>query len=152
MKISLSILLASAAVAAAIAVAGCGGGGDNDGSTTASTATTGAATGSAQGSDQAQTGGSATGGSANGGPKNSFTLGSPADVPRSKGGDNSIQDYGTEAGTDERAAAGRALAAYYAAFANRDMESACAQLASATRDRVEQTLKQLTGGGGANGP
>jgi hypothetical protein len=145
-------LIVAAAVTAALALAGCGGGGDDSTSTAASTRSTTetgavntsqAPSGSQEGTETSTTASS----------KASFTLGSPADVPRSEGGDNSIQDFGSEASRADRAAAGRALAAYYEALTKGDTEEACALLSSATRQSVQQTLDQLGAqGNGANLP
>jgi hypothetical protein len=135
-------MFAGATLALALAFGGCGGGGgggdDHSSSTAASTGTTGAETTPAQAGQQKPAEGSTTTAS-----KGSFTIGSPSDVPRSKGGDNSIQDYGTEASETDRAAAGRALQAYYDALATGDTEGACALFTSRTRAGIEQTLKQL---------
>lgn len=143
-------LLAGALVAGALVLGGCGGGDDNSGTTAASAGTTETSgAGASQPQSGAQQGAeSATGSESN----NSFTLGSPADVPRSEGGDNSIQDYGLEASTADRAAAGRALAAYYDALAKGDTEQACALLASATREGVQRTLEQLSAQGNSKTP
>jgi hypothetical protein len=135
-------MFVGAVLALALTFGGCGGGGgdDHSSSTAASTGTitTGAETTPAQAGQQKPAEGSTTTAS-----KGSFTIGSPSDVPRSKGGDNSIQDYGTEASEADRAAAGRALQAYYDALARGDTEGACALLTSRTREGIEQTLKQL---------
>jgi hypothetical protein len=133
-------MFVAAAFALALAFGGCGGGGGDDQSTSiaASTGTTGAETSPAQTGQQKPVESSTTTAS-----KGSFTLGSPSDVPRSKGGDNSVQDYGSEASEADRAAAGRALQAYYDALASGDTEGACALLTSHTREDIEQTLKRL---------
>jgi hypothetical protein len=69
-------------------------------------------------------------------------LGSPSDVPRTKGGDNSIQDFGAEASAAERAAAGRVLTAYLRAYASGDAQAACSLLASSATDALERTFAQ----------
>jgi hypothetical protein len=139
-------MFVGAAVALALALGGCGGGGGNDhsNSTAASTGTTGTETLPAQSGKQKPAESSTTGAS-----EDSFTLGSPSDVPRTEGGDNSIQDFGSEASTADRVAAGRALAAYYEALAKGDTEEACAMLTSSTRQRIDQTLEQLRQQGGS---
>jgi hypothetical protein len=128
------------AAALALALGGCGGGGGDDhaDSTAVGTGTTPADTSTAQAGQQQAAEGSTTTAS-----KGTFTLGSPSDVPRSKGGDNSVQDYGSEASEADRAAAGRALQAYYDALAKGDTEGACALFTSRTREGIEQTLKRL---------
>lgn len=149
MFMNLRALFAGAAVVAALALGGCGGGGGDDhpSSTAASAGTTGTDT------SQAQTQQERTEDSNAGTSKDSFTLGSPADVPRSEGGDNSVQDFGSEASEADRAAAGRTLAAYYDALAKGDTDEACTLLASRTRQSIEQTLKRLpTQGNGGSLP
>lgn len=142
-------LSAGVVVAGALALGGCGGG-DDDPSTTAASA---GATATAPLISQAPSDGSgATEKSKGGGSGRSFTFGSPADVPRSQGGDNSIQDFGSEAGGDDRAAAARALAAYYEALASGDTEAACALLSNNTRQDIEHSLDQLDAQGGRKVP
>jgi hypothetical protein len=68
-------------------------------------------------------------------------LGSPSQVPRSKGGDNSIQDYGQEASTADRAAAAAVLVTYLHAYAGGDAQTACSLLSSS----AAQVLGRLTG-------
>ena len=70
-------------------------------------------------------------------------LGSPSDVPRVQGGDNSIQDYGSETSEADREAAARVLAAYYAALRQGDAETACALLGSGTQEGLEKAFQQL---------
>lgn len=143
MKAGAHHLLVVLAAAVALALVGCGGGGDESSSTAANagTATT------AKSSQDQSGGGSATEGSG-GGTSRKLALGSPSDVPRSEGGDNSIQDFGSEASTADRAAAGRALQAYYDALASGDTEAACALLTAKTREGIQRTLEQLQGQGG----
>jgi hypothetical protein len=145
MKLRAHHLLAVLAAAVAIAFAGCGGGDDKSSSTAASSAGT---TTTAQSSQKQSGDGSATEGSGSGGSSTKLALGSPSDVPRSEGGDNSIQDYGSEASTADRAAAGRALQDFYDALGRGDTEAACAMLTSHTREGIQQTIEQLQGQGG----
>jgi hypothetical protein len=151
MKVGATRLLVTLAAAGALALAGCGGGGgdDHSGSTAGSAATTTTTT-TAQ-SSQAPSG-DGNGTESASGTSKKLALGSPADVPRSEGGDNSIQDYGSEASEADRAAAGRALQAYYDALVSGDTEGACALLTSRIRDGVEKTLEQLGGQGGSKAP
>jgi hypothetical protein len=144
MKLRPSFLPIVLAAALALAVGGCGGGGDKSSSTAASTGTTTTAD-SSQGQPGNGTATEGSGSSAAGNTKQ-IPLGSPSDVPRSKGGDNSIQDYGSEASTADRAAAGLALQTYYDALQSGDTEAACALLSSRTREGIQQTLQQLQGG------
>ncbi len=138
--------LAAIVVAVAFALVGCGGGDDESSSTGASAQATTPATAPA-GADRPQKEKSTSPGRSG-----SYTLGSPADVPRSEGGDNSIQDFGSEAPRDQRAAAARSLAAYYRALARGDTERACSMLASGTREGIAHTLEQLGGPGSSNVP
>lgn len=146
MKVGATRLLVTLAAAGALALAGCGGGDDHSGSTASSAGTT-TTTESSQGQS-----GDGNGTESASGTSKKLALGSPADVPRSEGGDNSIQDYGSEASEADRAAAGRALQAYYDALVSGDTEGACALLTSRTRDGIEKTLEQLKGQGGSNAP
>jgi hypothetical protein len=148
MKVGAHHLLAVLAAAVALALAGCGGGDDKSSTTAASTGTTT----TAQSSQEKSGDGSATADSGSGGTSTKLALGSPSDVPRSEGGDNSIQNYGSEASTADRAAAGRALQSYYDALTSGDTDGACAMLTSHTRDSIERTIQQLQGQGGGNLP
>ena len=143
MKLPATLLLVVLAAAMSL-VSGCGGGDDKSSSTAAAAGTTTTAS-SSQGESET---GSATAGWEGSAADTSkqIPLGSPSDVPRSKGGDNSIQDYGSEASTTDRAAAGSALQAYYDALESGDTEAACALLSSRTRAGIQQTLQQLQGG------
>jgi hypothetical protein len=132
--------LAAAALAVGLALGGCGGGGDDS---TTSTAAKAATLGANDTKVQAQPQTGASSGSATTPVTTTFALGSPSDVPRSKGGDNSIQDYGSEASTDDRVAAGFALHGYFKALASGDTAKACALLTSRTRDGIARTLQQL---------
>jgi hypothetical protein len=58
-------------------------------------------------------------------------------VPTSKGGDNSIQTYGREAGSPERARAAVLVRAYLEARAAEDWEKACSYLAARQRRELE---------------
>jgi hypothetical protein len=140
-------LPAGIVVAGALALGGCGGGDDDSSSTAASADTTSPAT-SPAGTGRPQEAEKSTDDASG----RSYRLGSPADVPRSEGGDNSIQDFGSEAAQDERAAAARALAAYYRALSTGDTEAACAMLSSGAREGIENTLKQLGGQGSSQVP
>lgn len=122
----LGTALALASLAAAFGA--CGGGGGSPTGAGAQPATSAPATTS-----------TSAGRPANAAP---VTLGSPADVPRAKGGDNSIQDFGQEASRSDRAAAARVLAAFLAAYPRGDGGTACALLASASKEMLEQTFTQ----------
>lgn len=70
-------------------------------------------------------------------------LGSPADVDRNRGGDNSIQDYGDEASRNERREAATVLTAYLGAYARGDGDSACALLDDRAADAVADATATL---------
>ena len=144
MKFRTPLPLLGLAAALVLALGGCGGGGDDSTSTGAAT---GAGTTTIADSPQGQSGGGVTEGSEGSAAATSkrIPLGSPSDVPRSKGGDNSIQDYGSEASTADRAAAGSALQTYYDALESGDTEAACALLSTRTREGIQQTLERLQG-------
>jgi hypothetical protein len=59
-------------------------------------------------------------------------------VPRSKGGDNSIQDFGSEASAADRTAAARVLTTYLGAISSGDAKTACSLLASTMTQRLQQ--------------
>jgi len=76
-------------------------------------------------------------------------LGSPSEVPQAKGGDNSIQGFGSEAGQAERIAAARVLSAYLEAYAKGDARTACALLSSGVNQFLAQGI--TPGGSGPKG-
>jgi hypothetical protein len=112
-----SLLLATA-VALALAASGCGGGGGGSGSTTASTTQT------ATGRTDA---GSAAGGSAQ------F---------RAKGGDNSIQGFGSEASPALRERAAASLHAYFDARVHGDWARACRYISAKV---IAETVASVAG-------
>jgi hypothetical protein len=59
-------------------------------------------------------------------------------VPTNKGGDNSIQTYGTESSAADRAEAALALQRYLDARAAQDWAGACSQLSSGARELLEK--------------
>jgi hypothetical protein len=59
-------------------------------------------------------------------------------VPTSKQGDNSIQTWGLEAGSEERGQAAAIVQAYLRARAERDWEEACSYLAEKPRREQEK--------------
>jgi hypothetical protein len=74
----------------------------------------------------------------------------PAAGFRVQGGDNSVPDYGHEAGASERQRAEAALAAFLRARAQSDWPRVCAALASATRIQLDALASgSRTGTGGA---
>ncbi len=146
--------LAATALAAASLVA-CGGSDSSTGNTTSSTETTG--TSSGNGSQQANSGGDQGNGSEqgqNGNSKDGEGTGSgsvatPLKVSgggseqfRSKGGDNSIQEYGKEADESELEEAAEAVHGFYVARAEEDWSRACTYLAKSMVQQLEQLAGQ----------
>lgn len=149
-----------ASVALALLVAAflsaCGGGGGESGSSTASTATattsqggTGSAAAAGSGPEASGQGGGSSepkhaGGdtSAHFTPKPHHDSGGGAAQFESKGGDNSIQEYGSEAGSSEFEAAAAALHGYLDARAAGAWSAACSYMAPG----VSASLGQLAGG------
>lgn len=136
--------LALGAVILALAVAGCGSGSSSTStSTTASgspsttsgsestTAQTPSPEGSSQQQPQPQQSGRGTG--------EEFGKNDPYSAP--KGGDNSIQTYGKEAGGGEEAAVTKAMFAFFRAMAGQNYSKVCEGLSEKTREGVEQFLK-----------
>jgi hypothetical protein len=62
-----------------------------------------------------------------------------------KGGDNSIQEYGDEAGESELAEAAEAVHNYYVAFSQDDWATACSYLSKSIKEGFEQ-LSSRSGG------
>jgi hypothetical protein len=157
------------AATAALVLAGCGGGGEE---TTAGTSTGGASRGEATkpaaqgGKGAAQRGGSKQGGdsSSQGGEPKGGEGGAPAPsgpapttsgslpnegskapapgVPTNKGGDNSIQTFGVESASADRAEAALALQAYLDARAAGDWAGACSYLSGGTQELLEKLAER----------
>lgn len=72
-------------------------------------------------------------------------LGSPGDVPRIEGGDNSIQDFGSEASPAERRAAATVLVTYLRAYADGNANGACALLATRVAETLERAAQTAAG-------
>ena len=114
------------ALFAALVLAACGGGGGGEGSTASSTAPSTAATDSTppQRPDQ-------------------------DNVPlETQGGDNSIQEFGTEASASERKAAGAALHGYLDARAAHEWRGACSYFAPSVSASLAQLVKEEKAKGG----
>jgi hypothetical protein len=141
----LSMLLACAAVLCALALSACGG--DDDSTSTTAQATSGETTapegsgsgdekggqeggsgGEDDGSDSSGSGGSDDSGSGSGGGVDSSERSSRFVTP---GGDNSIQEFGTEGDAAERAEALKAIKAVTAASRTGDWGPVCAEYLSA---------------------
>lgn len=69
---------------------------------------------------------------------------------RTKGGDNSIQTYGEEAGETELAAAAQTLHAYLVAFASDDWTKACSYMDASLVENFERLSSQATGSSGTS--
>jgi len=79
-------------------------------------------------------------------------IGSPSDVPRSKGGDNSVQNFGGEASNADLRAAAGVLAAYLDAYGAGDAQTACGLLAPATAQTLVQSFGKLAQRSGGSAP
>lgn len=64
-------------------------------------------------------------------------------VPTERGGDNSIQEYGTEGPSAERVQAARTLKGYLGALAAGETARACSHVADSAKRELRQTLEQL---------
>jgi hypothetical protein len=71
--------------------------------------------------------------------KSGSSKGSSKDF-RTPGGDNSVQDFGTEAGGSQLAAASAVVEAFMVARAEHDWAAACKYLAAGTVDQVEKII------------
>jgi hypothetical protein len=153
--------LTALAITAVLALAGCGGGGDEATTSTSSgSAHQSAGTTASQGQkDSGQRGGSKQGQDSSSqdkgtkestpspsGPPPTTSASLPNEgtkrpapgVPTHKGGDNSIQIYGTEASSADRAEAALALQGYLNARAAGDWAGACSYLSSGTQELLEK--------------
>lgn len=133
----------------AAAIGGCGGsGGDSTASTASTEAHPSAAKTTPGASKEAKPGGGSTGsgtGSAEPGPPASAFVprhhhdsGGGSAQFRVKGGDNSVQEFGAEAGESELQAAATALHGFLDARAARNWAAACAYLSVATKEGFAQ--------------
>lgn len=157
----------AAAILVALAVSACGG--DDDSTTTGAAATTNGATqgdgpkakpqngsddgkqGNGSGSAQSENAGSRSG------PTSSDVDAAPLRVSgggsgqyRTRGGDNSIQDFGEEGDESELQAAAKAVHGFYVARAEEDWATACSYLAQSMKQQLQQLAarsEQLKGKG-----
>lgn len=150
--------LAAAALAATFLVA-CGGSDSSSSSTASSTGSSG--TSSGNGSKQANSGGNQSNGSQQKqndkskdgeGAGESGSVATPLKVSgggseqfRTKGGDNSIQEFGEESDESELEEAAEALHGFYVARAEEDWSGACTYLAKSTVQQLEQLASRSSG-------
>lgn len=142
-KIAVSLI---AAVCVAILLSACGGG--DDSSTETSAATQPTTTPENGGGSQAQPKGggkgggdegSKGGGSKQGGGKKEEpdTSGERSSSFRTPGGDNSIQEFGEEAGASERAAATKTITTFYKASGNQEWAVICGLISSKNKAQLQ---------------
>lgn len=156
-KTLLALLLAALLALAAV---GCGGSSDSSTTGDATTAAGQTTSPGKQGDDHGRSEkqqGEDKGGSKEGNDDSSSSGGGQASTAgegsasfRTKGGDNSIQDYGDEAAESEREAAEGNIDAYLGARANGDWKKSCEYLAKAAIQPLEQLAEsspQLKGKG-----
>ncbi|MFI5027974.1 MAG: hypothetical protein ACHQCF_03210 [Solirubrobacterales bacterium] len=131
----IAVMLLAAACAAALAA--CGGGGSSSTSTsTGSTESKPAQNGgnSGGGAKEPRQSGGKTGGNSsqeNGGSGGGSGGASERSSSfRTPGGDNSIQEYGSEASAEERASATKTISGFYAAMATEDWAKVCGLLSA----------------------
>jgi len=152
------------ALLAVIALASCGGSDDSGGTTSSSTAESTATVGGQGSSDGS--GGKASGGDADGKSQSSNSDDSTRPVEaaplrvsgggssqfHSKGGDNSIQDFGEEADEAALEEAATAVHDFYVARAEEDWSRACSYLSSDLIEQLDQLAKRSEKLGGAGCP
>jgi hypothetical protein len=73
-------------------------------------------------------------------------FGPTSDVPQVKGGDNSIQNYGSEASGSDRLAAARILTSYLSSISAGNAKTACALLATSATEQMQQVGANPAGG------
>ncbi len=138
------------ALVCAAALAACGGGSSSTSSSTS--ATVPPSSGEAEGggnNETKQTGGEAEGGSQGqqeegSEPSSEEGKVSPNDrsAPfRSKGGDNSIQNYGEEEGAAERTAATKTITVFFAASRDKEWAKVCGVLSKKVQAQMEELTK-----------
>lgn len=69
-----------------------------------------------------------------------------------KGGDNSVQEYGSEASESELSQAAEAVHSFFVARIRGEWASACALLAASERESVEKLTSESSGSGGKGCP
>jgi hypothetical protein len=140
-----------AALACALALSACGGG--NSSPSTSQPATTpttaGSETGESTGSEAKQNGGSGGastnqgGGSSSGSGGEGGSSGERSASFRTRGGDNSIQEFGEEEGAEERAKATKTIATFYAAERGREWAKVCAVLSAKNVEQLKLFAKRI---------
>lgn len=139
----------------AIGVAACGGGDDSDSTTEASGQQQSQAVDSTSQDDgKGQEGGSGQGGESDDGstgdasdfvPKEHDDSGGGAEQFKVKGGDNSVQEFGEEADSEEFDAAATALHNFLDARAEGDWAAACQYMASSVIESFEKVAARAKG-------
>jgi hypothetical protein len=155
----LIVALVAAVLAAGLLVA-CGGPDSSTSTTASTTEASGASSGNGSeqadsggardnGSQQKQNGGASGSGGESSGGSDSGPVATPLRVSgggsgqfRSKGGDNSIQNYGEEGGESELEEAAEAVHGFYVARAEEDWAKACTYLAKSMVQQLEQLASQ----------
>lgn len=129
-----TLIAAAAALLLAVGLAACGSGGDS--SSTATEATAQEHSGSQSGAT-AQSG-SSGGSSGNFAPEHHSDSGGGSQQFKVKGGDNSVQEFGSEADTSERDAAAVVLHNFLDARAAGDWPAACSYMTRSTIKSFEE--------------
>lgn len=150
MRGGLKFAAATAAVILTSGLAACGGG-DSTSTTTASTSSTTTSQPKPAAKDQAKNGSDGKAGKSKGasGEGSASSGGKVAAAPlkvsgggsgqfRSKGGDNSIQEFGSEAGESELQQAAEAVHGFYVARAEERWATACSYLTKSMAQQLEQ--------------
>jgi hypothetical protein len=144
-KIAAALL---AAMLCAAALAACGGGDSSTATTTSGAVTqpTEAGGSGSQGGSSKESPGSgerspeedsgAGGGSGSSGEERSSSF-------RTPGGDNSIQEYGSEADAEERAKATKTIATFYSASGGEDWAKVCGALSAKNVESMKQFAKRI---------
>lgn len=152
--VSMGLAAVFLAIVLAIGVAACGGGDDSDSTTEAAGAQqsqsdnasqgAGQGNGNASGGSNSSSGGSADGESQSGGDASDFTpkkhndSGGGAEQFKVKGGDNSVQEFGEEADTEEFDAAAVALHNFLDARAEGNWAAACQYMSKSVIESFEK--------------
>lgn len=147
----IAVLAATALVALLLAACGSSGSGDSSSTGSSPSAQDNGSGGGTEGENDAGEGQQESGSEK---PASSFT---PAEVEtplkvsgggseqfRTKGGDNSIQEYGEESGESELQEAAEAVHGFFVARATGDWKGACGYLSKAMTEQLEQLATSST--------